>query len=144
MSLASGTIWEIRNVADYAGAADTNGGGWVPGQSGTDYSFANINSDGSAKYALTNGVTNGTTTIATVSASADMIGNIVYVQGGTGSVAANWYQITGQSTGVSITVDRSTGLSAGTGVTLNIGGLLRLPGFSLTSQVASVVSYSRR
>ena len=61
-----------------------------------------------------------------------MIGNIAYVAGGTGSVVGNWYQITGQSTGVSITVDRSTGLSAGTGVTINIGGALATPGVCTT------------
>lgn len=115
MALPASTVWEVRPTA----GVDTNGGGFVPGSSGTDWTQQNA-----AKYALTNGVTNGTTTIATVSASADMVGNIVYVAGGTGSVTAAWYQIVSQITGVSITVDRSTGLTAGSGVTLNIGGAL--------------------
>jgi hypothetical protein len=113
MALANATVWEVRPSA----GSDTNGGGFVPGSSGTDWSQQNA-----AQYALTNGVTNGTTTIATVSATADMVGNIAYVTGGTGSVVAAWYQIISASVGVSITVDRSTGLTAGTGVTINIGG----------------------
>lgn len=114
MALSLSTVWEVRTVG-----SDTNGGGFVTGAAGTDYSQQNA-----AQYALTNGVTNGTTTIATVSAAADMVGNIVYVAGGTGAITGGWYQITAQSLGVSITVDRSTGLTAGTGVTLNIGGAL--------------------
>lgn len=115
MALAAATVWEVRPTV----GADTNGGGFVTGASGTDWSQQNA-----AQYALSNGVTNGTATIGTVSASADMVGNIVYVTGGTGSVVANWYQIVSAIAGVSITVDRSTGLTAGTGVTLNIGGAL--------------------
>lgn len=114
MALSANTVWEVRTVG-----ADTNGGGFVTGAAGTDYSQQNA-----AQYALTNGVTNGTTTIATVSAAADMVGNIVYVAGGTGAITGGWYQVTAQSLGVSITVDRSTGLTAGTGVTLNVGGAL--------------------
>ena len=120
MALSASSVWEVRTTG-----SDTNGGGFVTGASGTDYTQQNA-----AQYSLTNGVTNGTTTIATISAAAVMIGNIAYVQGGTGSVVAGWYQITGASAGVSITVDRSTGLSAGTGVTINIGGALASPGQS--------------
>ena len=127
MALPAGTVWEVRPTA----GSDTNGGGFVAGAAGTDWTQQNA-----AKYALTNGVTNGTTLIATVSASADMVGNIVYVTGGTGSVAAAWYQIVSQVTGVSITVDRSTGLTAGTGVTLNIGGALATVSQAFTSATA--------
>ena len=112
-----GAVWEVRTTG-----SNTNGGGWVAGSSGTDYSQQNA-----AQYSLTNGVTNGTTTIATVSASTDMVGNIAYIAGGTGSVIAGWYYITAVSAGVSLTVDRSTGLTAGTGVTINIGGALATP-----------------
>lgn len=114
-TLPPATVWEVRPTV----GSDTNGGGFVTGSSGTDWSIFNA-----AQYALTNGVTNGTTLIATVSASADMVGNIAYVTGGTGSVVAARYQIVSEILGVSITVDRSTGLTAGTGVTINIGGAL--------------------
>lgn len=114
MTISSATVWEVRNSG-----SDTNGGGWVYGASGTDYSQQNT-----AQYALTNGVTNGTTTVGTASASASMVGNLAYIAGGTGSITGGWYQITAASAGVSITVDRATGLTAGTGVTINIGGAL--------------------
>ena len=120
MSLSLNTKIEVRTAA---GVADTNGGGFVTGASGTDYS-----QQASAQYALSNGVTNGTTTIGLSAASADMVGNVAYVAGGTGSVAGNWYQVASMVAGVSITVDRSTGLTAGTGVTVNIGGALASPG----------------
>ena len=45
-------------------------------------------------------------------------------------MTGNWYQITGQTTGVSLTLDRSTGLVAGTGITINIGGCLATPGLA--------------
>ena len=129
-ALPVATVWEVRPTV----GADTNGGGFVTGSSGTDWTQQNA-----AQYALTNGVTNGTTTVATVSASADMVGNIAYIAGGTGSITAGWYQIVSQSTGVSITVDRSTGLTAGTGVTINIGGALSTISQANTNAVVSNV-----
>lgn len=146
MALSSATIWEVRNVADFAGASDINGGGFVAGASGTDYSFASLPSGGAAKYTLTNGVTNGTTTVATASASADMVGNIAYISGGTGSVVGNWYQIISQTTGVSIVVDRATGLTTGTGVGITVGGCFATPGVLTTvmtvSTMAAWIKYS--
>lgn len=130
MALSASTVWEVRPGSGSA----TNGGGFVIGGSGTDWSQQN-----SAQYALTNGVTNGTTTIATVSASADMVGNIAYVAGGTGSITGAWYQIASQITGVSITVDRSTGLTAGTGVTINIGGAIDVLGTLFTGNSGTQV-----
>ena len=115
MALSVLSVWEVRTAT----GSDTNGGGWVTGASGTDWSqYA------TPQYALTNGTTAGTTTILTTSATADMVGNIAYVAGGTGSITGNWYQITAASVGTSITVDRSTGLTTGTGVTINVGGAL--------------------
>lgn len=114
MALSAAIAWEIRTT----GAA-TNGGGFKAGASGTDWSQQDT-----AQYAVTDGVTAGTTTItsATASFGTDVVGNVIYVAGGTGSVAGNWYEITARASATSITVDRSTGLTAGTGVTLNIGG----------------------
>jgi hypothetical protein len=117
-AIPAGAVWEVRGGV----GSDTNGGGFVAGGSGTDYS-----QQSSAQYALTNGVTNGTTTVATTSASADMVGNIAYIAGGTGSVTGAWYYISAETIGVSITVDRSTGLTSGTGVTINVGGAFNTP-----------------
>lgn len=116
MALSASTVWEVRTTG-----ADTNGGGFVTGASGTDWSQQDA-----AQYSVTDGVTDGSTTItsATAAFGTDVVGNLMYVAGGTGSVAANWYQITVRNSATSVTVDRSTGLTAGTGVTLKIGGAL--------------------
>lgn len=117
MALSSATIWEIRS-----GGSDTNGGGYVSG--GTDWSLQNA-----AQYAVTDAVTNGTTTItsATANFGTDVVGNILYIAGGTAPITAGWYQIISRTNATTIVVDRSTGLTAGTGATLNIGGALASP-----------------
>lgn len=119
MALSASTVFEVRTTGN-----DTNGGGYVTGSSGTDWSLQD-----SPQYSVTDGVTAGTTTItsATASFGTDVVGNIMYVSGGTGSVTAGWYQITARTNSTTVTVDRSTGLTAGTGVTLKIGGALATP-----------------
>ncbi len=129
MAISASTVWEVRTTG-----ADTNGGGWVAGASGTDWSQQDA-----AQYSVTDGVTAGTTTItsATANFGTDVVGNIIYVQGGTGSVVAGWYQITARTNSTTITVDRSTGLTAGTGVTLKIGGAIATINTLATIFVAS-------
>ena len=133
MALSSVTVWEVRTTG-----ANTNGGGFVTGAAGTDWSQQNA-----AQYSVTDGVTAGTTTItsATAAFGTDVVGNIMYVQGGTGSVAAGWYQITVRNSATSVTVDRSTGLTAGTGVTLKIGGALLSPAIPVGLFVAGHTCY---
>jgi hypothetical protein len=116
MALSANTVWEVRSSG-----ADTNGGGFVTGASGTDWSQQDA-----AQYSVTDAVTNGTTTItsATANFGTDVVGNILYIQGGTAPITAGWYQITARTNSTTITVDRSTGLTAGTGATLKIGGAL--------------------
>lgn len=132
MALSSDTVWEVRT-----GGSDTNGGGFVTGASGTDWSQQDA-----AQYAVTDGVTAGTTTItsATANFGTDVVGNIVYVAGGTGSVTPGWYQIVSRTNATTIVVDRSTGLTAGTGVTLNVGGAMGTPGGFCVPHVASGVA----
>ena len=77
--------------------------------------------------------TAGTTTITSAAGyySANVIGNLIYVTGGTAPITASWYQITNVGTSganTTLTVDRSTGLTTGTGATGNIGGALASPG----------------
>lgn len=114
MALSASTVLEVET-----GGSDTNGGGFVTGASGTDWS-----QQASPQYSVTDGVTAGTTTItsATAAFGTDVVGNLIYVQGGTGSIAAGWYQIISRTNATTIVVDRSTGLSVGTGATLHIGG----------------------
>ena len=134
MALSANTVLEVRN-----GGSDTNGGGFVTGAAGTDWSQQDA-----AQYSVTDGVTAGTTTItsATANFGTDVVGNLIYVQGGTGSVVAGWYQITARTNSTTITVDRSTGLTAGTGVTLKIGGALASPGQAgAIAQVAGMTTF---
>lgn len=114
MALSANTVFEVRTTG-----ADTNGGGFVTGASGTDWSQQDT-----AQYAVTDAVTNGSTTITSASAAfgTDVVGNILYIQGGTGGIAAGWYQIVSRTNSTTIVVDRSTGLTTGTGATLKIGG----------------------
>lgn len=92
---------------------------------------------------MTDGVAAGTTTLtsATANFGTDVVGNLIYVQGGTGSITAGWYQITARTNSTTITVDRSTGLTAGTGVTLNIGGALQTPAAMLPLLVTNSTAY---
>ena len=134
MALSGATVLEVRLTG-----SDTNGGGFVTGATGTDWSQQDT-----AQYSVTDGVTAGTTTItsATANFGTDVVGNIMYVQGGTGSVVAGWYQITARTNSTTITVDRSTGLTSGTGVTLKIGGALASPGLAASiATVAGNITY---
>lgn len=128
MALSALTVLEVRT-----GGSDTNGGGFVTGATGTDWSLQNA-----AQYAVTDGVTAGTTTITSLTAAfgTDVVGNLIYVQGGTGAVVAGWYQIISRTNATTIVVDRATGLTAGTGVTLNIGGALLSP--AVADSIATV------
>jgi hypothetical protein len=127
-ALNAAIVFEVRTTG-----SDTNGGGFKTGATGTDWSQQNA-----AQYSVTDGVTAGTTTItsATANFGTDVVGNLIYVQGGTGSVTAGWYEITVRTNSTTITVDRSTGLTAGTGVTLKIGGALASPGQAAAAKVA--------
>jgi hypothetical protein len=130
MAVSANTAWEVRPVT----GSDINGGGFVAGATGTDWSQQT-----NPQYNVVDGVTAGTTTITSGTANfgTDVVGNIMYVTGGTGNVVAAWYQITVRNSATSITVDRSTGLTTGTGVTLRIGGALRTITQAATNYVAS-------
>jgi hypothetical protein len=128
MALSLNTVLEVRQVG-----ADTNGGGFVTGASGTDWSQQT-----SAQYTLTGLTSSGAgNTLLTASASADMVGNIAYSVSGTnqttGTGAVPFFQITSVSVGVSITFStNSAGTSIATGIVaagaVNIGGALGTPG----------------
>lgn len=138
MALSSSTVWEVRT-----GGSDTaNGGGFVTGASGTDYSQQN-----SPQYSLTGLTSAGAgNVILTASASADMVGNILRVTGGT-NFTVGWFQITAVSVGVSITVStNSAGTAVTTGVgatgTAAVGGALNSPGIASSQMtVAGMIAY---
>lgn len=112
MAIASTCVWELRTTG-----ASTNGGGYTTG--GTDYSQQDT-----AQLSLTDVVANGTTTLtsSTGSFTSAMVGNIIYLQGGTGALAATRREITGFTNANTITVDAT--VATGTGITGNVGGAL--------------------
>jgi hypothetical protein len=134
-------VWELRNAG-----ADTNSGGFDSAISGagTDLSiFDNKNASGctscqstSVNISTTDAVTNNTTTVtsATGNFSSALIGNAINLSG-TGTTTG-WYWVTAVGSATSITVDRATGSTGGTGVTMNIGGALKTFSQAFTNVVA--------
>lgn len=136
MALSAATIWEVRPSV----GTDTNGGGFVTGASGTDYSQQNSKNTTGSDISTTDGVGNGTTTwtSATGNFSTAIVGNIIFLSG-TG-ITTGWYQVTARASTTSITLDRSPG--TGTGATMNIGGALATISQAITNNsVAGMIIY---
>lgn len=115
MALSNDIVWEMRPSV----GSDNNGGGFVSGASGTDFSQQN-----SAQQAYTDLVAATTTTITSVArpfSSVD-VGNILNITAGTGWTAGR-YKITSVTTGTA-TVDRAIATAASIGGTGNLGGAL--------------------
>lgn len=118
MTISANAVWEVRDTAT---AGNVNGGFFVTGASGNDYSQQNA-----AQYALTGLTSAGAgATILTASAAADMVGNGLYIVSGT-NFTTGWYEITGVSAGVSITTDRNCTTGIGSSGVANVGGALSL------------------
>lgn len=120
MALPNTIVWEVRPGA----GADTAGGGYDPGSTGTDFSQQNA-----AQYALTGVTSSGSgNTVLTASAAADMVGNIAQGISGT-NLVAGFYKVVSVVAGVSITfgTNNSAG-SIASGIiaagVINIGGAL--------------------
>ena len=122
MAISASAVWEIRTDG-----ADTNGGGFVAGASGTDYS-----QQASAQLTVTDGACSASTTLtsATGGFTSAMTGNLVYLSSGPG-----WYEIKSYTDTNTVTVDRA-GPTA-TGMTLNVGGALATPGIVTTLPLVS-------
>lgn len=139
MAIGSTSVFEVRTAG-----LDTNGGGYAGG--GSDFSQQNAKNTVGNNISATDIIAVGTTTLtsATVNGTSALTGNIVYLQGGTGSLAAGWYQATFVSNVAGVTtftVDRN--VATGTGITCNIGGALLSPGMasSAMSNVSGVITY---
>lgn len=120
MPVSVNTAWEVRAAT----GSDNNGGGFVAGASGTDYSQQDT-----PQYALTGLVSAGTGNVLLYAgASVDMVGNIAQAISGT-NINPGSYEILSVSLGVSITFSTNktsqsicTGIAAS--VVINIGGAL--------------------
>lgn len=118
MAISGAAVWEVRSTAT---ASNVNGGFFVTGATGTDYSQQNA-----AQYALTGGTSAGAgSTILHASAAADMVGNGLHLISGT-NATAGWYEVISVSVGISITVDRAVTTGAGASIVFNIGGAMSL------------------
>ena len=118
MAIATAAVWEVRQQAT---SANANGGFFVTGASGTDYS-----QQGTAAYNLTGLTTVGAGSIAaTAAASADMVGNGFHLVSG-GSASTGWYQIVSVVAGTSITFDRNISTGVSSNIAGNVGGALSL------------------
>jgi hypothetical protein len=127
MALSPATVFEVRTT----GAA-TNGGGFVAGATGTD-----LSQQDAPAIAVTDAVANGTTTItsATANFGATHPGNVIYLVGGTGPLAATRRQVVSVTNSTTIVVDAT--VATGTGITLNLGGALDGPTTLAASMVGS-------
>ena len=143
-TISSNTYWEVRSAG-----SNTNGGGFTLSGSGTDYS-QNDNKNAAAcsncgsstvNLSTTDAVANGTTTItsATANFSSALVDNVVYFQGGTGAIAAQWRRVTAFTNSTTITIDAT--IAASTGMTMNIGGALATPQQLNTSMINNNVAY---
>lgn len=122
MALSTSSVFEVRTAG-----SDNNGGGYVTGSSGTDFSQQNA-----SQFALTGLTTTiASATIATTSAAASMVGNMINITGGT-NFTTGIYQILSVVAGTSITVDRNATTAAGLIGTGNIGGAYATPAKLLT------------
>jgi hypothetical protein len=131
MALSANTVWEVRTTG-----ADTNGGGFVTGASGTDYSQQDA-----AQFSGTDlviGASNGVTSASHSFAATD-VGNIIQITAGTG-FTTGFYQIISVA-GVIATLDRSPGTLASTGGTWAEGGALASPGKAGSGAVANNKCY---
>lgn len=133
MAIAAAATWEVRTAGN-----DTNGGAFVTGAAGTDYSQSDTARTGTGTNdSTTDAVTNGTTTLtsATANFQASIVGNVIYLSGGTGALAATRRQITARTNTTTVTMDAT--VAASTGVTMNIGGALLSPGIVSAFMTAS-------
>lgn len=115
MALSAPIIWRVFGGT----GASTNGGGFNPSATGTDWS-----NQAAAQYSLTGLTTAGAAAlIATTAASADMVGNVLHVNSGT-NFTVGFYEILSVVVGVSITVDRNATTGVGAAGAAAVGGAL--------------------
>lgn len=120
MALSGNTVWECRTSG-----SDTNGGGFVTGSGGTDYS-----QQAAAQYSAADLTVDATVNTKVTSAShsfvAADVGNIMAISAGAG-FTTGWYQIVSVASGAA-TLDRSPAAVGTSGGTYAVGGALASPG----------------
>ncbi len=116
MAFSAGVVWEVRTTG-----SDSNGGGFLAGATGTDYSQQT-----SPQVSYTDLVIDGTTNTKCTSAgnpfTSAHVGNIINITGGTGFTVQR-VQVISVAAGAA-TCDKSLGTLSSTGGTGNLGGCL--------------------
>jgi len=134
MAISAATFWEVRATA----GSDTNGGGFVAGASGTDYSQQNA-----AQYSATDLAVDATTNTKVTSSShsfvAADVGNLINISAGA-SWTTGFYQIVSVSSGAA-TLDRSPAATSTTGGTYAVGGALATLGALASAYAAGNTVY---
>ncbi len=104
--------------------SDTNGIFFNAAGGGTNYA----NQD-AAQVSVTDGVTGVSTTLtsATANFTTAMVGNGVYIAGGSGSLTGDWFEIASRTNSTTVVLTSATGinghaLATSTGVTVKVGG----------------------
>lgn len=117
MALSATTIWEVRTAGN-----DTNGGGFTTGATGTDFSQQNAKNTVGNNISTTDAVAVGTTTLTSLTASftAAIVGNVIYLVGGTGTLPEVWRRVVTFTNATTVVLDAT--VASGTGITMNIGG----------------------
>ncbi len=125
-ALPSSTVFEVHQAGN-----DTNGGCFITGSSGTDFSQQNA-----AQVAYTDlvidPVTNTNITSVGNPFGATDVGNCIRITGGTGFTTGLYYVVS--VTTLVATLDRAVGTTSSTGGTGNLGGALA----TLTQLVADM------
>lgn len=133
MPLPDTTVWEARATGN-----DNNGGAFITGASGTDYSKQNA-----PQYALTGVTSSGSgDTILSALAASDMVGNVGQVISGS-NFNTGWFPILSVVVGVSITFDTNNAgshICSGTGSSgvINIGG-----GLATFTQLITAINWNQ-
>ena len=117
-AISANCVFEIRTDG-----AQTNGGGFVAGATGDDFS-----QQAAAQWPNEAVTSEGAgTTMLTAKADANMVGNILYVVSGT-NATIDRYEIKSISAGTSITTDKNWCTGACADGVVNIGGAFKIGG----------------
>ncbi len=137
MALSANTVFEV----EYAGA-DSNGGGFVTGSGGTDYSQQSA-AQGSGTNLTVDSSSNTKVNPDGYTVVAGDVGNLIQITStGSGSAfTTGVYQITAASTGTSSTqrwtLDRSPAATSSSGATWSLGGAFATPGMAASVMAVS-------
>lgn len=115
-ALPANVTWEVRN-----GGNDNNGGGFLPGATGTDYSLSASNHCTSSDFTLAAGTTLATSVLCPF--GADSVGNIINVTAGTNCTVARYHVVSVSV--VTATLDRAAGTTGCTAGTFFVGGAIK-------------------